>query len=168
MSLALMRLVGAASFIAVIFGLYWYVDHSGYERGRTEVQSAWDADKTKRAIDSAAQAAEARETERVADEKVRISKLGYEKARADLAAAIADIRNQRLCATENLPRGRGVRVADGGSPPVSGTSSNPSGTGEAAQTSAGVGQGITIGDALEDTLQCSRLIDLVISLDLVR
>lgn len=168
MSINIMRIIGAASFIAVVCGIYWYVDHNGYERGKKEVQSAWDSEKSKRMVASAIQSAESREKERIADEKSRIAQLSYAKARADLSAAIADLRNQRLCGDEDMPGRRSVRVADSGSSSMPRTAEGSAGAGESSSTTAGAGQDITVGDALADTLQCSRLIDWVRSQDLAR
>ena len=155
------RVIGAGAYLAFLYGAYLYVDHKGYNRGHDEVQAEWNADKAERKLAADKQAAEAREKERIANEKTRQAQLSYAQARADLAVALGRMRDLRLCDAQAVPRLEGLRVAGSGQAAMPGAAESPTGTAPDFALAVNPRPAVTFGDALNDTLQCSRLIEWV-------
>ncbi|MFZ2524455.1 MAG: hypothetical protein WAW87_03980 [Candidatus Ferrigenium altingense] len=41
------KLAAGLGVVAIIYAVYWGIDHSGYTRGRDEIQAAWDKEREK-------------------------------------------------------------------------------------------------------------------------
>ena len=139
---------------ALLIGAYAF----GYSTGAENVRTKWNADKAENKRLADIQANKAREKERIANETTTKIQLNYAKSQADLAAARAGL-NRRLCDAGTVPRKEGVRVATAGGDTVPTTSESATRTAENTEAQASIGRSVTLADALDDTLQCSMLID---------
>ena len=148
-----LRVAGVAAILAVLYGGYVYIEHRGYDRCQTK----WDADKAFRKIIADRQATKAKETERIADEKSKKIADDYAASQRELAAALKRMRDAQA-----VPRSEPLPVAAGGRATMPGITQSSGGTDQAAAPSTGTGKTATFYElAMEDTLQCSRLIQWV-------
>lgn len=152
-----LRLAGIAGLLAGLYGGYQYVQHTGVVQGRAEVQKKFDAykeninDQVKKAKDDAAK------TKLEQDTKEAKAKLDYDTARKQLAAALARLRKPEI-----VPGNGSVPVAGCSSSSMPAKASDTGGTAPAVEVAAGACEGTEFYTlALQDTLQCSRLIEFV-------
>ena len=99
-------------------------------------------------------------------EKTRIEaeqKAKYDKAKSDYDTDMARLTDalERMRKSGTVPREGSMPVAGGRSDSVSGKAENPSGTTEGIEIEACVKRSAFFALALHDTLQCSRLMELV-------
>lgn len=117
------KLVAGLGVIAMLYALYWGIDHGGYTRGRDEVKAEWDKDKAIRKANAEKQASNSAKTDQDHKNALETAKNNLVNSRHDLAVAL-----KRLRDAKNLPRGNTVPVADNGDDPVSGVAGNSGGT----------------------------------------
>lgn len=159
MSLLWLRVAGIAGLLAALYGGYQYVQHTGVVQGRAEVQAKFD--KYKENINDQVQKAkvDAAKTKLEQDAKEAKAKLDYAATRKQLAAALARLRKPKV-----VPRDGGLPVAGCSSSPVPTEAGDTGGTAPAVEVAAGACEGTEFYTlALQDTLQCSRLIEFVTS-----
>lgn len=71
--------------IAMLYALYWGIDHSGYTRGRDEIQSEWDAERAKIAQESLESSLKNLQTITELEEKKNANLKTIAKLRLDIA-----------------------------------------------------------------------------------
>lgn len=120
------------------------------------VQVSFDEYKTSIANQLSKAKAEALALKLEQEKKYAKSQADYRHDTTLLAERLRDFGGV-LCGEEQIA----LRVDGSGSNPLPTETRNPSGTSKAPQAPAIAGQGVSLADALSDTLQCSRLIDFV-------
>lgn len=151
------RLGAAAAVLAALYGGYQYIQHTGVVQGRAEVQKKFDAykeninDQVQKANEKAAT------TKLIQDAKFALAKSTYAADTARLNAALARLRNP-----ETVPRDGSVQVAGCGTGSMPPKTGDTGGTAPTVEARAGACEGTEFYTlALQDALQCSRLIEFV-------
>lgn len=152
-----LRVAGIAGLLLAIYGGYVYIHHGGVVEGRAEVQAVFD--KFKENINDQVEKANAKAAADKAEQDAKYAKAqgDYATTRKQLDAALARLRKpQAVPGNESVP----VAGCSTGSMPPETT--DTSGATPAVETGAGACEGTEFYTlALQDALQCSRLIDFV-------
>lgn len=152
-----LRLAAIASILLSIYGVYWYIDNRGYNRGRAEIQAKFDIYKGEINEQVAAAKTSAAKIAKAQDDK-------YQRARADYSDSDRNLNSilDRLRSGEIVPRGEALPVAGRGSDTVPGEAENPTRTADPTEIEAGACEGTKFyAEALKDAAQCDALIEFV-------
>lgn len=117
-----LKLAAGLGVIAMLYAMYWGIDHGGYTRGRDKVKAEWNADKAIRKLNAEKQAINSAKTDQEHKNALENAKKDINNSRRDLAAALKRLRNVTV-----VPRGNTVSVADSGGDTVPNVAGNPGG-----------------------------------------
>lgn len=152
-----MRVAGVVGLLAALYGGYQYILHTGVVQGRTEVQKKFD--KFKENINDQVQKAkaDAAKVKLEQDAKFAKSQTDYAADRARLVAILNGLRKP-----QTVPGNPSVPVAGCSVSPMPAQATDTSGTTPSVEIAAGACEATEFYTlALQDTLQCSRLIEFV-------
>ena len=167
MPLLYLKLFGAASIVAVVVGVYWYIDNRGYVRGeiagKAEVQVRFDKLQTeynnyKESINDQVQKAiiEKTKLEAIQNAKHAQAKIDYMESQRKLRAALEQLRN-----STNMQGGVTLPLANMRPSSMPSQAANTSEFAVATRTFPGSCSFEFYAAAMRDNLQCKTLIDFV-------